>query len=125
MKNLPYQSIFNTLQEVMPKNWHRIIFYAEYDDNSYSMKYFVDLGDGQYTDCFKLKNISKNEIINTFAVIDSQIMPIRKELDKKDTWSVMTLIVDESGKFKAEYEYDDISNNSIEYYRKWKDKYLI
>ena len=88
------------------------------------MKYFVDSGDGQYTDCFKLKDISKRDIIKVFAVIDSQIMPIRKELSTKDTWSVMTLIVDDEGNFKADYEYDDISDDSIGYYQRWKVNYL-
>ena len=78
MKDITYQSIFNTLQEVLPDNWHKVVFYAQYSENSYSMKYFVDTGDGQYTDCFNLKDIHKQDIIKAFAVIDSQIMPIRK-----------------------------------------------
>ena len=124
MKDIPYQSIFNTLQEILPDNWHKVVFYAQYGENSYSMKYFVDSGDGVYTECFKLKGISKKDIIKAFAVIDSQIMPVRKELSKKDTWYVMTLIVDDEGNFKADYEYEDISEDSIGYYQRWKEKYL-
>ena len=124
MKDIPYQEIFNILQEILPNNWHRVAFYAEYGESSYSMKYFVDLGSGQYTDCFNLKDIPKRDIIKAFAVIDSQIMPIRKELSKKDTWSVMTLVIDDEGNFKADFEYDDISENFIEYYQRWKKKYL-
>ena len=124
MIDIPYQSIFNTLQEVLPDDWHKVVFYAQYGENSYSMKYFVDSGDGVYTECFKLKGISKKDIIKTFAVIDSQIMPVRKELSKKDTWYVMTLIVDDEGNFKADFEYEDISEDSIGYYQRWKEKYL-
>ena len=124
MKDIPYQSIFNTLQEILPDDWHKVVFYAQYGENSYSMKYFVDSGDGVYTDCFKLKGISKRDIIKAFALIDSQIMPIRKKLSKKDTWSVMTLIVDDEGNSKADYEYEDISEDSIGYYQRWKEKYL-
>ena len=124
MKDIPYQSIFNTLQEVLPDVWHKVVFYAQYGENNYSMKYFVDLGNGKYIDCFKFKGISKRDIIKSFAVIDSKIMPIRKELSKKDTWSVMTLIVDNEGSFKADYEYDDISEDQIVYYQHWKEKYL-
>lgn len=124
MKNISYQGIFNTLQEVLPDDWHKVVFYAQYGESSYSMKYFVDTGDGQFTDCFKIKDIPKRDIIKAFAVIDSQIMPIRKELSKKDTWYVMTLIVDDEGNFKADFEYDDISEDSIGYYQRWKEKYL-
>ena len=124
MKDIPYQEIFNILQEILPNNWHRAAFYAEYGESSYSMKYFVDLGSGQYIDCFNLKDIPKRDIIKAFSVIDSQIMPIRKELSKKDAWSVMTLVIDDEGNFKADFEYDDISENFIEYYQRWKKKYL-
>ena len=124
MRDIPYQNIFNTLQGVLPDDWHKVVFYPQYGENSYSMKYFVDSGDGVYTECFKLKGISKKDIIKAFAVIDSQIMPVRKELSKKDTWSVMTLIVDDEGNFKADYEYEDISEDSIGYYQRWKEKYL-
>ena len=124
MIDIPYQSIFNTLQEVLPDDWHKVVFYAQYGENSYSMKYFVDSGDGKYTECFKLKGVSKRDIIKAFATIDSQIMPIRKELRIKDTWSVMTLVIDDEGNFKADYEYEDISEDSIGYYQRWKEKYL-
>lgn len=124
MKDIPYQSVFNTLQEILPDDWHKVVFYAHYGERSYSMKYFVDSGDGVYTDCFKLKDIPKQEIIKAFAVIDSQIMPIRKELSQKDSWSVMTLTVDDEGNFKADYEYEDISEDAIGYYQRWKEKYL-
>lgn len=124
MKNVSYQSIFNILQEILPDNWHKVVFYAEYGESSYSMKYFVDFGDGQYIDCFRLKGITKQDIIKAFVVIDSQIMPIRKELSKKDTWTVMTLVVDENGNFKADYEYKDISEDLVGYYNGWKNRYL-
>ena len=124
MKNVSYQSIFNILQEILPDNWHKVVFYAEYGESSYSMKYFVDFGDGQYIDCFRLKGITKQDIIKAFAVIDSQIMPIRKELSKKDTWTDMTLVVDENGNFKADYEYKDISEDLVGYYNGWKNRYL-
>ena len=48
----------------------------------------------------------------------------RKELSKKDTWTVMTLVVDENGNFKADYEYKDISEDLVGYYNGWKNRYL-
>lgn len=124
MKEISYQSIFDILQEILPDDWHKVVFYAEYGESSYSMKYFVDTGDGQYTDCFDLKDTSKQDIIKVFSVIDSQIMPVRKELSQKDTWSVMTMTVDDAGNFKVDYEYKDISEDPIGYYQLWKEKYL-
>ena len=67
MKEISYQSIFDILQEILPDDWHKVVFYAEYGESSYSMKYFVDTGDGQYTDCFDLKDTSNQDIIKVFA----------------------------------------------------------
>ena len=36
----------------------------------------------------------------------------------------MTLVVDDEGNFKADYEYGEISDDSIGYYQRWKEKYL-
>ncbi len=124
MNDIPYQNIFDALQEVLPGQWHKVVFYAEYGESSFSMKYFVDLGDGEYVDCFKLSNISRREIIQAFSVIDRIILPARQAMSKIDTWSVMTLVVDDKGSFRAEYEYDDIAGNYTEYYETWKNKYL-
>ena len=124
MKDIPYQSIFNILQEVLPENWRKVVFYAEYAQSSYSMKYYVKVSDGNYTDCFQLNGIPKRKVINAFANIDKQIMSVRKDLNKKDLWSVMTLIVDTSGGFKADFEYDDILDDQMSFIRKWKEKYL-
>ncbi|MFR3847064.1 immunity protein YezG family protein [uncultured Ruminococcus sp.] len=45
-------------------------------------------------------------------------------MSKKDTWTVMTLVVDENGNFKADYEYKDISEDLVGYYNEWKNRYL-
>lgn len=124
MKDISYQKIFNTLQDILPDDWQKVIFYAEYAESSYSMKYFVTTDQDSNIDCFKLKVISKRDIIKAFATIDSYITPVRKELNQKDKWNVMTLIVDDRGNFKADYEYEDISEKSIEYFQKWKEQYL-
>ena len=125
MNEVLYQDIFNALQEVLPNEWNKVVFYAEYDDSSYGMKYYVLHEDGTYSDCFELEDVSKSSIIETFAIIDSIIMPVREKVNKDDLWSVMTIVVSNTGDFKAEYEYEDISDHSIEYFNEWKKKYLI
>lgn len=36
----------------------------------------------------------------------------------------MTIVVDENGNFKADYEYKDISEDPVGYYNEWKNRYL-
>ncbi len=124
MKNELYQQIFNELQKVLPKEWSSVVFYAEYSSGSYSMKYYVKNGTGKFTDCYKLSGLSKAQIVKTFIDLDKIITPVRKELPEKDKWSIMTMILDSKGEFKVEFDYTDISENSIIYKREWEKKYI-
>ncbi len=127
MKEVPFQDIFNLLQEVLPDDWHKVAFYANYySENSYSMKFFVSEKEDPdaFADCFDLKSVSKDKIKTIFAAIDNIIFPIRKELAEKETWHVMTMIIDKGGNFKASFDYDDVSHTPYDYYQKWKEQYL-
>ena len=116
--NVSYcQNIFDILQDILPDNWQKVVFYAKYHGSSYSMKYYVDSGNGKFVDCFKL-GVSAQNAAKIFNAINRQILPVRQKLDKKNTWSCMTLIVDSTGKFKTYYDYDNISDSN------WKEKYL-
>ena len=124
MNELDYQAIFDVLQDVLPPVWEKVVFYAEYTEGSYSMKYFVNINGGSFVDCYQLKEFSKAQIIKVFMNIDKMISPIRSQMEKGKRWNVLTLIVDASGKFGTEFDYADISENTISYHEAWKDKYL-
>lgn len=124
MKDIDYQKIIDILEKILPEEWSKIVFYAEYTAGSYSMKYYVDLGDGKYIDCYSLKQFSKIQFIGTWMEIDKEIAKIRKELEEHDKWSVLTIQIDRSGKFKADYDYDSHDEAAIMYHEKWKKQYL-
>ena len=119
-----FQDIVNALSEILPPKWNRVIYRADYTAGSYSMKYYIDLGDGEYTDCFKLGTPSRQQIISTFRSIHKIIAADRQSLDEKGKWSVMTMMIDSSGKFKADFDYTDISENPISYQKDWEQRYL-
>lgn len=122
MADIDYQKIFDELQNILPADWDRVAFYAEYTEGSYSMKYYVKK-DGKYTDCFELANTPKGNIIKTFMSIDKIIGPIRSGM--KDKWNVMTLVVDKEGTFKVDFDYSDVEGQTISYHESWEKKYLI
>lgn len=119
-----YQKIVDALQEVLPDKWERIVFYVNYIGDSYSIKYYVDLGNGEYIDCFELDSISNIQLVRLFVRIDKIISKERDHLDKKSKWNVMTMIVNSNGDFKADYDYSDITENFVAYEEKWKKHYL-
>lgn len=119
-----FQDIYNRLEPVLPEKWEKVIFRADYTEGSYSMKFYVDFGDGVYVDCYSFSGISKSQLIKVFVTIDKVISPEREKLTKEKKWSVLTMIIDAKGDFKTEFDYSDISESSIEYQAKWEKKYL-
>jgi len=125
MKELDYQKIVDVLQEILPPKWKKVIFYAAYTTNgSYVMKYYIDLGDGTYTDCYTLEQFSRSQLVKAFMSIDKLIATVRNDLNEKDKWSVITIMLDENGTFKTNFDYANIDESTIEYQKKWKKKYI-
>lgn len=123
MIKIDYEKLFGELMNVVPAEWDRIVLYVEYTAASYSFKYFVKVGN-KYIDCFDLKGVSEELLIEKFMKFDEIIRPSRAELSGENKWSVMTIIFQNDGNFNAEFDYTDISENSVEYFQKWKAKYL-
>lgn len=124
MSNNYFQDIFDELQTVLPEEWKKVVFYAEYALNSYSMKFFVGTGRGKYLDCYDIPELRARDIDNTFRSIHKILTPIRKSLSKKDTWTVLTMVIDRNGKFKADYDYSSHDKILITWESAWRKKYL-
>lgn len=119
-----YQDVMERLKNLLPKRWKRVVFYAEYTSNSYSMKYYVDTGDGTYTDCFRQAGISDRKLERAFTDIYRILEPIRAELPASRRWTVLTLHVDGNGKCRADYDYGKHDKSLISWETAWKRKYL-
>jgi len=126
MNEIVFQNIFDKLQEYLPNNWKKVILYAGYTVGSYSIKYYVDCGEGQYIDCFDLYGITeRQQLVRLFMEIDKILLPIRNELKEGKKWTVMTMIVDSEGNMRSEFDYENINETSIEYEKGWKERYLM
>lgn len=123
MIKIDYEKLFDELMNVVPAEWDRIVLYVEYTAASYCFKYFVKIGN-RYIDCFDLKGVNEDMLIKEFMKFDEIIRPSRTGLSGKNKWSVMTIMLQNDGNFNTEFDYTDISENSVEYFQKWKEKYL-
>ncbi len=124
MNNEIFQKVFNKLIDTLPLNWDKMIFYVAYMTGSYSMKYYSKQKNGEYVDCFNLETINRAELLKLFVELDGLLSEERSNLEDKDLWTVFTMVVDSDGKMKADFDYEDISTNSIDYEKLWKSKYL-
>lgn len=118
------QEIFSVLEGVLPLKWNNVAFYASYSTGSYSMKYFVDCGQG-YIDCFSLAEVKRTQVIRAFLSIDKIISAKRNSLDEKNRWNLIGIFVDSAGKINVEFDYSNINENYIEYEQDWKAKHLV
>lgn len=125
MDNKVFQDIFDILQPVLPKEWKKLLIFIGYTEGSYTMKYHICNESGVYIDCFSQKEINRAQLIGVFMNIDKIVSPQRKDLDEKNRWTVMTMIVDSEGNMKSEFDYTDISEIAIQYEREWEKKYLV
>lgn len=123
MNKIDYEKLLDELLDMFPANWNKVVLYVEYTAASYSFKYFVKSED-KYIDCFNLKGVDETLLIQKFMKLDEIVRPSRAGLSGKNKWSVMTVVFQNDGNFKTEFDYTDISENSVEYFQKWKAKYL-
>ncbi len=123
MKEISFQNIYNILQEVITIDWKKIVFYAEYSEGSYSMKFYVKNMSGKYIDCFSLEGVTDMEVIKIFKQVNKEIQPVR-ECETNNIWNLLTMIITDDGDFKAHYEYENV-NYMIDHKEKWMQKYLV
>lgn len=124
MQEVMFQSVFNHLQEVLPVSWKKLIFYAGYTIGSYSMKYYIDDGDGHYIDCFQIMGMDKRRLSMVFTEIDQVLTRERNKQEATHRWNVFTMIVDSSGAMHVDFDYTNIDKNTFAYERQWQEKYL-
>lgn len=126
-----YQKVANILVEMIPEEWEKILLYAEvregfsqvffyyYPVNQQQPVYSLDIVDMFNIDK-PLHRKLKQELYDCFEELWNQFMVQDQEL-----WTSLTYILDNMGRMKLNYGYDDISEISPdEKQDKWEAEYL-
>ncbi len=120
-----FQDVFDKIQEFLPLNWKKVVFFAGYTNGSYSMKFYVQNNNNEeYVDCYNLPDKSRTKLIKLFMDLDRVLSESRKALGENNKWTVFTMTVNEDGNMKTEFDYGDHSEDLISYEKEWKKKYL-
>lgn len=124
MDNSIFQIILDSILSLNIPAWNKLVFYAQYDKDSYEMKFYIEHG-GKFKDCFSL-GIPTNVLIDCFVKLDKEVCKARDQFLKEshELWNVMTIIFDSNMRFRTEFEYSEVED-SISYKSEWKKKYLI
>lgn len=126
-----YQKVANILVEMIPEEWEKILLYAEvregfsqvffyyYPVNQEQPVYSLDIVDMFNID-IPLHRKLKQELYDCFEELWNEFMVQDQEL-----WTRLTYILDNMGKMKLNYGYEDISEISPdEKQDKWEAEYL-
>ena len=105
------QGIASILEETLPEDWSKVVFYAEYAEGAFSIEYYVaGSGKDDFVKCFDQKGVSRASLMKNFMAINKFIEPERAALKPE--------------KFKVDYDYSDMTENAYARKKAWKKKYL-
>ena len=119
-----FQRIYEELEPVLPPQWRKVVLRACYTEGSYSIKYYAAGPDEKLVDCYQIPGINKMQLIKIFSGINKVLVEERKSLTGKDIWSVLTMVFDDSGAFKTDFYYGDISETFLAFQEAWEKQYL-
>lgn len=115
------QGIASILEETLPEDWSKVVFYAEYAEGAFSIEYYVaGSGKDDFVKCFDQKGVSRASLMKNFMAINKFIEPERAALKPEKRWGSMTLILHSNGKFKVDYDYSDMTENAYARKKAWK-----
>lgn len=118
-----FKEIAENIVTVLPENWEKVCLYCYMAEYEYEFFFYVKMN-GNYIQCFELEKdygISEESVLECFDKLHDILLPDYEE--KK--FYVMTYILESSGKFVTEYEYNDYTETSIAYIMDWEKKYLV
>ncbi|BET16686.1 TIGR01741 family protein [Bacillus velezensis] len=115
-----YQKIAEHLNEMIPSQWEKIVLYAEIlDDSADIYFYFTTPNNSDYLFSHYIPeqfNVSE-EIYDQLLIELQELFEELKEefkLDNQDIWTNLTLILENTGKFSIDYNYDDVLSSQLD-----------
>ncbi len=126
-----YQKVANILVEMIPEEWEKILLYAEVREG-FSQVFFYYYPVNQEQPVYSL------DIVDMFNIDKPMHRKLKQELydcfeelwnefkvQDQELWTSLTYILDNMGRMKLNYGYDDISEISPdEKQDKWEAEYL-
>lgn len=126
-----FELIATKIQEILPADWEKVVFYAEVTESSYEMFYYVYVPDCetplQCYDIPDLYEVDEEQIDEVFGDLYTPLLEEQLDFEKqgKDKWTSYTFVLESNGKFSVNYDYSEADSNVSDYFAEWKNKYLV
>lgn len=126
-----YNKIAETVIDTIPEEWDKVYLYGEVIEGAQtSYFYYFPKGSEQpiYSeDIIEHYTVSEEEYFQKWHRLLNYIRELREVFidEEQEPWTNFTMIFDNSGKFKIDFNYDDLTNvNSHERETIWNYKHL-
>ncbi|WBW95936.1 immunity protein YezG family protein [Oceanirhabdus sp. W0125-5] len=127
-----YREIAQELINIVPENWEQIHLRTEVGEESVSMYFYYRLtGSSEYEQGAMIRkkyNLERSVYKKFVSDLCSVIRRLNDNYVKngQEKWTAMTFSIDNSFKFKVDYEYLDLSSSlEVDRREEWEKKYLI
>ncbi|MBT2680531.1 DUF600 family protein [Bacillus sp. ISL-35] len=126
-----YQQIANTLVNLIQEDWVKIFLYAEYREGYRKVFFYYYPQEGakpvyslDIPDLYNIDEDAFDELDNELYDHFSRLWVEFRE-QEQERWTNLTFILENTGKMKIDYGYQDISELSpVEKQDKWEAEYL-
>ncbi|MED0901791.1 MULTISPECIES: antitoxin YezG family protein [Bacillus] len=114
-----YQEIGTRVDEIIPGDWEKIYLYAEVLNDSTEVFFYFSIPTKEEfiysNDIPKVYNVDRKIYKELLFELFDKFEELREEFRKneQELWTNLTLTIDNSGKFKIEYNSEDILSSEI------------
>lgn len=131
--NNQFEKIVNEISACIPDEWSNIWFYSEVLKDAQNIYfYFKSKSKNKLIQCMEISdeyNVDEDDIIDSLMEISELTVKLHRTFKENNEreWTNFTMIVDESGKFKVDFDYTDISKGEFlldDRYTIWEYKTL-
>ncbi len=131
MKNdVLFQELADKIKILIPEEWVKVLLSAEVSEDACTVYFYYYIsGDNEpiYSlDIEDKKAVNVTSFKKNLYEMENHLRSIWEDFKNKkgESFTQMTFVLDASGEFKAEYSYDELSENPVEQKRCWMKKYI-
>ena len=113
--NSIYQKIAQTINETIPEKWSKVLMYGEIGEGTGTAFFFyypINNENPCYShDIPEMYNVSEEEYDKLWYQLLDELKELLAEFknNNQNLWSNLTFTLESTGKYKIEYDYEDLS----------------
>lgn len=113
--NESYQKLANTINEIIPEEWSKVFLYGEIGEGTGTAFFFYSTHNNDQLiyshDIPEIFSISRLEYRDMWRKLIKSLKELSEEFknNNQNLWTNLTFTLESTGKYKIEYDYEDLS----------------